>query len=87
MKQGDWGEYQIYVKTGENIGASTKADIKLTVYGDKGRSKEFYLDRSKRHKITFQKGKVSGFLRQLILKGEMKKKIHFKVFRWLYYFF
>ena len=32
----------------------------MTVYGDKGRSKEFYLDRSKRHKITFQKGKVSN---------------------------
>lgn len=59
VRQGDFGEYQIYVKTGDVTGASTKADIKLTVYGEKGRSKEFYLDRSKRHKITFQKGKVS----------------------------
>ncbi|XP_063445520.1 uncharacterized protein LOC134725544 isoform X2 [Mytilus trossulus] len=73
VKQGDWGEYQIYVKTGENIGASTKADIKLTVYGDKGRSKEFYLDRSKRHKITFQKGKEDLFMKAFPHVGKLKK--------------
>lgn len=73
VKQGDWGEYQIYVKTGDKIGASTKADIKLTVYGDKGRSKEFYLDKSKRHKITFQKGKEDLFMKAFPHVGKLKK--------------
>lgn len=73
VRQGDWGEYQIYVKTGDTIGASTKADVKMTVYGDKGRSKEFYLDRSKRHKITFQKGKEDLFMKAFPHVGKLKK--------------
>ena len=73
IKQGDWGEYQIYVKTGDTIGASTKAAVKMTVYGDKGRSKEFYLDRSKRHKITFQKGKEDLFMKAFPHVGKLRK--------------
>ena len=52
-------EYQIFVRTGNRIGASGKADAKIILYGDKGCSKEFVLKESKRNKIKFQKGKVS----------------------------
>lgn len=55
---GERAEYQIYVRTGNRIGASTKAEVKLTLYGERGRSKEIVLDKSKRHKVCFQKGKV-----------------------------
>ncbi|KAK3090360.1 hypothetical protein FSP39_011188 [Pinctada imbricata] len=62
IEDGDWAEYQIYVRTGNRIGASTKADVKLTLYGEKGKTKEFPLDKSKRHKVCFQKGKEDLFI-------------------------
>ncbi|XP_071107718.1 uncharacterized protein [Haliotis cracherodii] len=64
VKQGPWGEYQIYVRTGNTIGASTKADIKLTLYGEHGRTKEMVLGMgdSKKHKVAFQKNKEDLFM-------------------------
>lgn len=59
VTSGDRAEYQIYVRTGNRIGASTKAQVKITLYGENGRTKEIPLDKSKRHKVCFQKGKVS----------------------------
>ncbi|XP_005108733.1 uncharacterized protein LOC101852208 isoform X2 [Aplysia californica] len=62
VDDGAWCEYQVYVCTGTRIGSSTKAPIKLTMYGEKGRTKEFILNDSKRHKIPFQKGKEDLFM-------------------------
>nr|XP_022314646.1 uncharacterized protein LOC111119100 isoform X9 [Crassostrea virginica] len=62
VTSGDRAEYQIYVRTGNRIGASTKADVKITLYGDKGRTKEIQLNKSKRHKVCFQKGKEDLFI-------------------------
>ncbi|RUS81073.1 hypothetical protein EGW08_011159 [Elysia chlorotica] len=70
---GPWCEYQIYVCTGSRIGASTKAAIKLTLYGEKGRTKEFVLSDSKRHKIPFQKGREDLFILPAHHIGRIRK--------------
>ncbi|XP_062614958.1 uncharacterized protein LOC134276712 isoform X2 [Saccostrea cucullata] len=62
VTSGERGEYQIYVRTGNRIGASTKAEVKITLYGEKGRTKEIVLEKSKRHKVCFQKGKEDLFI-------------------------
>ncbi|XP_060075241.1 uncharacterized protein LOC132554929 [Ylistrum balloti] len=64
IKQGDWAEYQIYVRTGNRTGASASSNIevKLTMYGNKGRTKEFVLQDSKRHLVMFQRGKEDLFV-------------------------
>ena len=59
VKSGVWGEYQVYIKTGDRIGASTSADVNITIYGEKGRTKAIKLATSKHNKVKFQKGKVS----------------------------
>ncbi|XP_041363936.1 uncharacterized protein LOC121379401 isoform X2 [Gigantopelta aegis] len=61
VRSGPVAEYQIYVRTGNRIGASGKADVKIILYGDKGCSKEIVLKESKRNKIKFQKGKEDLF--------------------------
>lgn len=67
VTSGDRAEYQIYIRTGNRIGASTKAQVKITLYGENGRTKEIPLDKSKRHKVCFQKGKVSTtYLKKMI---------------------
>ncbi|KAJ8319012.1 hypothetical protein KUTeg_004103 [Tegillarca granosa] len=73
VKQGTWAEYQVYVKTGNRIGASTKADVKLILYGEKGRTKEFLLEDSKRNKVKFQKGKEDLFILPAHHVGKLKK--------------
>ncbi|XP_067673768.1 uncharacterized protein [Haliotis asinina] len=75
VKQGPWGEYQVYVRTGNNIGASTKADIKLTLYGQQGRTKEMVLGTgdSKNHKVAFQKNKEDLFILAAHHVGTLRK--------------
>jgi len=58
VKDGPWAEYQLYVRTGDRVGAATKADVRVTLYGEKGRTKEIVLGKSSRNKIRFQRGKV-----------------------------
>lgn len=58
VRAGPPAQYHIYVRTGKRIGASTKAHVKVTLYGEHGRSQEFLLAESQRHKIKFQKGHV-----------------------------
>ena len=59
VHDGPWAEYQVYVKTGDRIGASTSADVKLTIYGEKGCTPPITLTTSKYNKVKFQRGKVS----------------------------
>ena len=61
VKDGPRTEYQVYVRTGDTIGAATKADVRITLYGEKGRSKEITLGKSERNKVKFQRGKVGIF--------------------------
>ncbi|CAL1542634.1 unnamed protein product [Lymnaea stagnalis] len=73
VRHGPIGEYQVYVQTGDRIGAGTKAPIKMIMYGDKGRTKEFTLSKSKRHKITFQRGKEDLFILSAHHIGRVRK--------------
>jgi len=58
VTDGPWSEYQVYVRTGDRVGAATKADVRITLYGEKGRTKEITLGNSSRNKVKFQRGKV-----------------------------
>lgn len=50
--------YRISVVTGNRLGASTRAEIKIVLIGQNGRSDELYLEKSRLHKVPFQKGQV-----------------------------
>ncbi len=58
LTDGDRSDYRIHVYTGNRLGASTRADIRLILYGDQGRTEEIPLTDSRNHKIKFQKGQV-----------------------------
>ncbi|BFZ18058.1 hypothetical protein BsWGS_21097 [Bradybaena similaris] len=67
-------QYQVVVRTGDRLGSSTAAPVKLTLYGDKGRSEEFDLSKmSQRHKIPFQKGHEDLFLLPAVHVGQLRK--------------
>ncbi|KAL8607363.1 hypothetical protein ACOMHN_039513 [Nucella lapillus] len=73
VKAGPWGEYQIYVRTGDRIGASSAADVNITIYGEKGRTPPIKLATSKHNKIKFQKGKEDLFIVAAHHVGKMRK--------------
>lgn len=52
--------YEIYVLTGDKLGAGTKAVVKLTLFGEYGNSGERPLLRSRTHRTKFQRGQVCG---------------------------
>ena len=54
--------YEIYVLTGNKLGAGTKANVKLTVFGEYGNSGERPLLRSKTHRSKFQRDQVCLFV-------------------------
>ena len=58
IEHGDRTRYRIHVHTGDRIGASTKAPIRIVLVGDRGRSKEIALKNSTTHKVKFQRGQV-----------------------------
>ena len=58
LQDGDMSNFRIHVHTGNKLGASTRADVKLVVYGDRGRTREIFLNDCRNHKIKFQKGQV-----------------------------
>ncbi|XP_013083774.2 uncharacterized protein LOC106068824 isoform X3 [Biomphalaria glabrata] len=66
-------QYEVYVRTGNRLGASTKASIKMIMYGEKGRTKEFVLKDSKKHKIPFQKGREDMFALTAHHIGQIKQ--------------
>ena len=55
---GEMCRYRVRVITGNRLGASTKAQVKLVLCGDLGRTEEIELKHSKNHKVMFQKGQV-----------------------------
>ncbi|KAK7508018.1 hypothetical protein BaRGS_00000983 [Batillaria attramentaria] len=73
VKEGPWGEYQVYVTTGNRTGASTSADVKLTIYGEKGRTPAIALSNSKYNKVKFQRGKEDLFIVAARHVGKMRK--------------
>ena len=50
--------YEVYVLTGDKLGAGTKAVVKLTMFGEYGSSGERQLLRSRTHRTKFQRGQV-----------------------------
>lgn len=58
LREGERSDLRIHVFTGNKLGASTRAEIRLVMFGDKGRTEEIFLSNSRNHKIKFQKGQV-----------------------------
>ena len=50
--------YEVYILTGDKLGAGTKAAVKLTIFGEYGNSGERQLLRSRTHRSKFQRGQV-----------------------------
>ncbi|XP_052267073.1 uncharacterized protein LOC127868927 isoform X20 [Dreissena polymorpha] len=73
VKDGPWCEYQVYVRTGDRVGAATKADVKITLYGEKGRTKEITLGKSSQNKVKFQRGKEDIFVFPAHHVGKLRK--------------
>lgn len=59
--------YEVYVLTGDKLGAGTKAVVKLTLFGEYGNSGERPLLRSRTHRTKFQRGKVWERFLNLVL--------------------
>ncbi|ESO89004.1 hypothetical protein LOTGIDRAFT_228946 [Lottia gigantea] len=73
VKEGPITDYEVIVITGTVNGASTKADVRITLYGEHGRTKEITLDESTTHKLKFQKGKEDRFNISAHHVGEIQK--------------
>ena len=58
LQEGERTTYEVRVATGNRLGASTKADIKIVLCGDKGRTEEIFLKDSLTYKVKFQRGQV-----------------------------
>jgi hypothetical protein len=58
LAEGEPVTYRVNVHTGNRPGASTKADVKIVLIGQNGRTEDIYLEDSILHKIPFQKGQV-----------------------------
>lgn len=63
--------YEVYVLTGDKLGAGTKALIKLTVFGEYGNSGERPLLRSRIHRTKFQRGQVDIFSVDSVFLGKL----------------
>ncbi|XP_064622749.1 uncharacterized protein LOC135484949 isoform X3 [Lineus longissimus] len=73
VMSGPQAKYRVYVRTGSKLGASTTADVFITLYGTKGRSEEILLGESKNHKCKFVKGQEDEFHFTYFHVGEIKK--------------
>ncbi|XP_074647578.1 uncharacterized protein LOC141903366 isoform X3 [Tubulanus polymorphus] len=73
ITSGKMAKYCIYVRTGKRLGASTKADVYITLYGTKGKTTEILLASSKTHKVKFLKGQEDEFLIDAFHVGELRK--------------
>ena len=56
--------YEVYVLTGDKLGAGTKAAVKLTLFGEYGNSGERQLLRSRTHRTKFQRAQVRSLFKQ-----------------------
>eukprot|EP00106_Octopus_bimaculoides_P022019 XP_014789461.1 PREDICTED: lipoxygenase homology domain-containing protein 1-like [Octopus bimaculoides] len=73
ITSGSVTNYKIVVKTGNKLGASTRAQVKIVLYGDRGRTKPIDLLESKTNKIKFQKGKEDHFFVESFSVGHLEK--------------
>ena len=65
---------KVFVQTGRKVpGASTKAEVKLRLFGSKGKSESFVLSQSRTHKIPFQKGQEDVFHLEAFDVGPLDK--------------
>jgi hypothetical protein len=51
----------VIVKTGDRLGSSTEADIKLQIFGQKGKTKLISLKNSTTHRLPFRKSNTDVF--------------------------
>ena len=70
---GEQSRYRVHVYTGNRLGASTKADIKLVLFGDKGRTEEIFLKDSRTYKVKFQRGQEDIFELNAVYVGPVRK--------------
>jgi hypothetical protein len=50
--------YEVCVQTGDRLGAGSKVNVKITIFGEYGNTGERQLLRSKTHRNKFQRGQV-----------------------------
>lgn len=72
VTDGESIKYRVVIKTGERLGSSTEAKIKIKLFGSKGKSKQLKLKESKMHKIPFRKGNTDVFDLEVIDVGDIK---------------
>jgi hypothetical protein len=72
ITEGSLVKYRIVVKTGERLGSSTEAPIKLRLFGGLGKSKQIKLKDSKTHKIPFRRGNTDVFDLEVFDIGKIK---------------
>ncbi len=70
--EGDKSVYEVRTFTGNRLGASTKADIKIILAGDKGRTDEIFLKDSRTYKVKFQRGQEDVFRLNTFNVGPLK---------------
>ncbi|CAH3114250.1 unnamed protein product [Porites lobata] len=63
--------YEVYILTGDKLGAGTKAAVKMTIFGEYGNSGERQLLRSRTHRSKFQRGQVDIFVIDSVFLGKL----------------
>lgn len=71
--EGEATTYKISVRTGNTVGASTKTNIHLILYGARGRSPDLMLKDCENHKIAFQQGAEDMFSVTCSYVGQLNK--------------
>ncbi|KAK3752041.1 hypothetical protein QZH41_019391, partial [Actinostola sp. cb2023] len=63
--------YEVYVQTGDRLGAGSKVNVKITLFGEYGNSGERQLLRSRTHRNKFQRGQVDVFAVDSLFLGKL----------------
>ncbi|XP_022092629.1 uncharacterized protein LOC110980336 [Acanthaster planci] len=76
LKSGKRTIYELSIHTGNRLGASTRADVHVTLYGEKGNTGKIRLKQSKDtkdgKKVKFQKGQIDVFKVESYYVGKME---------------
>lgn len=73
IKSGKESTYIVVVKTGNVLGASTRAQVKIVLCGSEGKTGALTLLKSETNKIRFQKGKEDHFILKTFHVGHLEK--------------
>ncbi len=68
-------KYEVEVRTADELGAGTDANVYLSIHGEKGEQSRIVLQTNKSGKNKFEKGSVDNF--DLELQDVGKVRLHF----------